>query len=371
MAERASHTANPGFGYAFPAIRGVQARREFYVSMCPLRLIPRIFLFDDDELAPEVRAQRVLNRARIPELARYIVGNRDDYVFSAITASIDAEIRFESLGSPGSRDTVGLLHIPMDARFVINDGQHRRAAIESAMRECSDLGDESIAVVFFLDKGLARSQQMFADLNRHAVRPSRSIGVLYDYRDPLAALTRVTVLRSSFYRDMVEMERTSLSPRSRKLFTLSAHYTANAALLGEHASQPGQQEEATVASFWEALIEHFPEWSLVRNGKMSAGEIRQSSIHSHGVVLQALASVVRAAMVAAPDSWRQVLNGLSAVDWSRANSALWEGRALSAGRVTKAGQNVVLTANAIKQAIGLKLTPEERRTEDAFLRGSK
>ena len=38
------------FEYVFPAIRGIQAGREYYVSMCPLRLIPRIFLFDEDEL---------------------------------------------------------------------------------------------------------------------------------------------------------------------------------------------------------------------------------------------------------------------------------------------------------------------------------
>ena len=44
------------FEYVFPAIRGIQAEREFYVSMCPLRLIPKIFLFDEDELVPEMRA---------------------------------------------------------------------------------------------------------------------------------------------------------------------------------------------------------------------------------------------------------------------------------------------------------------------------
>jgi DNA sulfur modification protein DndB len=38
----------PAFEYVFPAIRGVQAGREYFVSMCPLRLIPRIFLFDEE-----------------------------------------------------------------------------------------------------------------------------------------------------------------------------------------------------------------------------------------------------------------------------------------------------------------------------------
>ncbi|GIU78070.1 MAG: hypothetical protein KatS3mg005_1308 [Bryobacteraceae bacterium] len=64
-----------------------------------------------------------------------------------------------------------------------------------ALRECPDLGDETIAVVFFLDIGLKRCQQMFADLNRYAVRPSRSIGILYDHRDDSAelALPRPTI----------------------------------------------------------------------------------------------------------------------------------------------------------------------------------
>ena len=79
----------PGFGYAFPAIRGIQAGREYYISMCPLRLIPKIFLFDEDEMVPELRAQRSLIRARIPEITQYILDHPRDYVFSAITASID------------------------------------------------------------------------------------------------------------------------------------------------------------------------------------------------------------------------------------------------------------------------------------------
>ena len=73
---------------------------------------------------PELRAQRVLNKARIPEMARYITRNRDGYIFSAITASIDAEVNFKALASGAEGSRVGLLHIPMKARFIINDGQH-------------------------------------------------------------------------------------------------------------------------------------------------------------------------------------------------------------------------------------------------------
>ena len=39
------------------------------------------------------------------------------------------------------------------------------------------------------------------------------------------------------------------------------------------------------------------------------------------------------------------------------------------GRVQKADQNVTLTTNLIKKFLGLDLSPEERRVEDAYLRG--
>src|SRR5207253_11230330 len=101
------------------------------------------------------------------------------------------EVRFEPANKEADRAfDVGFLVVSMSARFVINDGQHRRAAIEAALEEQPDLGGETIAVVFYVDAGLHRSQQLYADLNRHALRPTQSLGILYDYRDPLAGLAR-------------------------------------------------------------------------------------------------------------------------------------------------------------------------------------
>jgi DNA sulfur modification protein DndB len=357
------------FEYVFPAIRGVQAGREFFVSMCPLRLIPKVFLFDEDELVPELRAQRVLNRGRLPQIARYIVENADSYVFSALTASIDGEVRFEVTDESAHAERMGLLRVPMTARFVINDGQHRRAAIDLALRERPELADESIAVVFFLDAGLERSQQMFADLNRYAIRPSPSIGVLYDHRDALAELTRLVVLKSPIFRDLVEMERSTLAVRSRKLFTLSAIYSATSALLVNHDGE--SDGEALARAYWEAVADVIPDWHAVRARKISAGEVRKDFIHSHGIVLQALGRAGSALLVdgATPRTFPKRLKPLEAIDWSRSNAAAWEGRALLGGRVSKASQNVVLTTNALLAALDLPLNDEQQQAEHAFLRG--
>jgi DNA sulfur modification protein DndB len=358
-----------GFEYAFPAIRGVQARREYFVSMCPMRLLPKIFLFNEEEMVPELRAQRHLNKARLPEMARYLVENPDDYVFSAITASVDADVRFEPMGQSGEASSIGVLKVPMSARFVINDGQHRRAAIEMAMRDNPALADESIAVVFFLDVGLERCQQMFADLNRHALRPSKSLGVLYDHRDDKAKLAKLVVARSPVFQDVVEMERSTLSLRSRRLFTLSAIYSATAALLNNVEVKGPEKRAQLAASYWEEVAKYMKEWELVRKGRLLASDVREDFIHSHGVVLHALGRVGNTLLHHYFADWKQRLEGLGNIDWRRRNATLWEGRAVIGGRVSKATQNVILTTNAIKHRLGLSLSPEEQRLEDAFRRG--
>ena len=362
-------SAEPSFEYAFPAIRGVQAGREYYVSMCPLRLVPKVFLFNETELVPGLRAQRVLNRARLPELTNYILANRKSYCFSALTASLDGAVRFEPLSNGAEPSRIGTLHVPMDTQFLINDGQHRRAAIENALREDPDLADDSIAIVFFLDRGLERSQQMFADLNRHAVRPSKSLGVLYDHRDEKAYLVRLVVQRFQLFHDVVEQERSTLSARSRKLFTLSAIYTATNALTAGHTDLSVEERVDLAVRFWGEVSQQFPDWRKVQERKLTAGEIRRDFIHSHGITLQALGRIGNG-ICREPD-YGPKLGPLRQIDWSRSNALTWEGRALSAGRVSKSGNSVILTTNLLKQKLGLPLTPEEQKVERAFERGRK
>lgn len=337
--------------------------------MCPLRLIPKIFLFDDDELAPEVRAQRVLNKGRLPALTRYIVENPDDYVFSALTASVDGEMYFEGIADSGMGMRAGQIRVPMSARFLINDGQHRRAAIEQALKESPDLGEETIAVVFFHDAGLARCQQMFADLNRHAVRPPRSIGVLYDHRDDLAIMARLLAMKSPVFKGHVEMENSTLAQRSRKLFTLSAVYYATQALLQGLKIKKDKAQDLAEA-YWEAVDLVVPEWGMVRRRELVAPEVRKDYIHSHGVALHALGRIGNTLLQESdsPDVWHLKLKPLTSVDWSRTNPD-WEGRALVGGRVQKSHHNLTLTVNYLRRHMKLPLTPEEQRVEDAYLRG--
>lgn len=58
------------FTYAFPSIKGVQAGKNYYTVMVPLKLLAKIFVSDSDDVSPEFRAQRRLNESRIPAIKK-------------------------------------------------------------------------------------------------------------------------------------------------------------------------------------------------------------------------------------------------------------------------------------------------------------
>lgn len=356
------------FTVSFPAIRGIQAKREYYLVMCPLRYITRLFCFDEKgEVPAEMRAQRVLNQSRVPEIARYIIENNDNYCFSAITASVDGDIEFIPVAERGGNRNIGTLIVPMEARFIVNDGQHRRAALQLALQECPELADETIAVVLFIDAGLKRSQQMFADLNKHAVRPTRSLGILYDQRDPMAGMVRNLVQRVPVFDGHTELEKTTISNRSTKIFTLSNIYQATQMLLRKNKKDPVFEEDEILAyEFWMEMATHIPEWQQIADGDVVAVTLRENYLHVHGVALKAMGIAGADLLKHYPNDWQTRLKRFKKINWSRRNKALWEGRAMELGKIRRSQDNIRLTTNVLKKRLGLALNEEEAILEANF-----
>lgn len=361
MSRNVQHTSE--CVHAFAAIRGVQAGREYFVISVPLRMLPTLFTFDDPTLPPEQRVQRVVNAARVPAIAAYLVANPHDYVMSALTASVDQEVYFEA-GT--TAPNAGLLKVPMGARLLVNDGQHRRAAIALALEERPELADETLPVTLFLDAGLARSQQIFADLNRYALKPSRSLGVLFDQRDPVAAIARTVAQTVDPFRGFTEFEKTSLSHRTRNVFTLSGIYQGVSALLRRPRASVDAGAAELAVEYWAEVGKLIRGWGFVDESR-SSHTLRAEMVHTHAVAIHALGVAGAGLLAADPDGWQDRLKLLTSLDWSRTNKQIWEGRAISNGMITKAGNSVTLTANAIKHALGLELSDAELVVERSLV----
>ncbi|RXI51902.1 DNA sulfur modification protein DndB [Clostridium tetani] len=353
---------NNNFFYTFPAIKGNQATRDFFVIMCPLAILYKLFIFNDDELPPEYRVQRILNKSRVPHIASYILNNPKDYVFSSITASIDGEFEFSPLDKSFDKK-IGTLKVSMNSRLLINDGQHRRAAIEEALKVYPELGNETISVVLFIDEGLKRSQQIFADLNKHAVNVSKSIGILYDSRDPLAMITKSLLEENKYLKHYTDKENPSLSKFSPKLFTLSSINETNKKLVNKLNINDTKITEF-IKDFWNVLCENMKEWQFVFNKNINPHLFRSDYISSHGVVLEALGLVGNYLYINNPSNWKKVLSNVQHIDWHRSNLYDWQYRAIGPnGRIVKSATYVRLTSNLIKTKLNLPLTKEDLKLE--------
>lgn len=352
----------------FPAMKAVIGHREYYVTTMALSEIPHFFKFNDwAQFEPSQRAQRVLNETRVPEIVKYILDNEDGYIFSSITASFNSNPVFDPLDEDGRMGTIEMDLENME--FIINDGQHRAAAIARALKENPEIGKENISVLLFPMEDLDRLQQMFSDLNRFAHKTSKSLDILYDHRDNLSTLTKELEERVYVFQGMLEKERMSIGIRSPKLITMSALYDANAELLGSKIEEPGspqfKERLERAASYWNAVSEVIHDWKSVKDRELHAAALRQEKINTHTVVLRALGGVGNALFEYHYNDWQRCLSALGDIDWRKAVSSrinpLWDNVCIVAGSVVSHRQARVATQAVLKDFLNLPKTNQENQ----------
>ena len=347
------------FHYSFSAVRGMQAGREYFIAMVPLGLLSKLFSKEDEILLPEYRAQRSINESRIPEIRDYILENPTTYVFSALCASIDGDFSFTTSEMDNN---LGILKVDMNAVLLINDGQHRKAAIEEAIKEKPALTTETIAIVFFKDEGLKRSQQMFADLNKHAVKPSKSLSTLYDDRDDLSNAVKYVISKIEFLDKYIDKEHDSLGKYSSKLFTLSNFLRANQRIIKKDYID--DIDRNFLVDFWDRIFNYIEEWSLMDTKQLYKRSLKEDYILTLSVFINALGRL--GAYLYNENISLDVLAGLHNIDWLRTNRE-WVGRIFNEqGKITGKEDCVIKICNLIKLKIGITLSKEELVKENEF-----
>jgi len=348
-----------------PAIRGRMGGRTYFTVSMRLKTVPRFFEFQNyAALEPEERAQRVVNKQRIPAIRDYLLENPDSYVFSSITASYQlpdgvAEDELFTPFQPGS--DIGLLNLPMEADLLINDGQHRRAGIAAALENDPAIGEDSISVVLFPFENHDRAQQMFSDLNRTAQPTTKSLNILYDHRDRLANITLTLLSKVAVLEGRVDKEHASLAKRSPALITLSSLHDATKEMLGEVTEENFTEKVDLAVAFWQTLAAAIPAWAAVASGSATAPQIREQTIATHAVTLRAIGAAGRALIEQRPDAWASTMTDVfSRIDWSRANPE-WDGVVVTGGDVLNRRQNQRDLTELLRVKLGLATAEEHLR----------
>lgn len=323
-----------------PAIMGTQSDVPYYAAMCPIEFLVKLFKYEDPTLPPAMRAQRVLNKSRIPEMRDYVLSG--NYTFSALTASIDGQFEF----SPVSKSAqAGTLKIDATAQVIINDGQHRREALINALELKPELRNEHIVIVFYKAEGLAQAQQIFTDLNKHAIRPTKSLNILFDNRENFSKMVRETITEVVGFAGRTELEKTTISNRSKNLYTLSGIYSSIEELT-RNTKLEEKELKKLVVNFYSTAYLSIAEWQRVVLGEISACDYRKTYVTAHAVFIKALGKVGRVLFERYGDEMFAKLTDLNRVNLRKDNNEL-QGIILHGNRINGASVSVEPLADYI------------------------
>jgi len=352
------------------AMRGVQAGREFYMAMCHMSFIAKHLPYPKNNVPEDKLIQRHINKARIPKIAEYLIKYYDDYVLPPIIASIDGDIEWEPLSADSENMQVGLLKIPDSADLIINDGQHRCAAIQHALQERPELKYETLGVIFYIDRGVKRARQIFSDLNGHPVRTNQNINATFDSRQYLPLLTKRVMDGSPLLRGRVELFASGCAIGSPRIFTISALTKSHKILLDKVITQDIETDASICSKYWTILEENLPQIEQLISNSITAREIKENYFYPYSIALQTLAGVTNQLIQEYSEDWEERLSEIHKINWRRDNND-WEGRAMSGGRLTTGGNHLALTRNFIKKKIGLPLSEDEKKLERQLSRAKK
>ncbi len=271
--------------FEIPAVRGIQAGREFFTINAPFGVLQRLVAFDTGNVLS--RSQRDVNPVRAKKISQYIQDNPESFVLTSLTGVINERPDFIE----SEHANVGILKVSMDSEILLFDGQHRSTGIIDAIKSNVELRAHNVPLMLFLEMTLEERQQAFSDINGHTVKPSTSISDTYNQRDDLPKLVVEMANELAVFVDLVDFERNVIGKNSDYLFPVKILKDATARLIGVKANAKLTDEQRDIArAFWQACAKPLL-WHAFRNWEDSADEFRAGYISSHGVFLNALGVV--------------------------------------------------------------------------------
>jgi DNA sulfur modification protein DndB len=333
------------------AVKGQMGNTVYYLASVPFGVAVKLFTHDpsEDTRPSSERHQRKLNLKRVPEVANYITES-DDFVFSSVVVStpdtlVYTEQEEDDVGTGG-----GTLMLPLDAEWHINDGQHRLAGINEALRLNPQLRHDTLPVMILPDAGLVRSQQVFSDLNRTAQKTSRTLDILYDRRTPLNRITAAVVSDVPIFRDRTDTEHANVSARSEFFTTLAAVQAANTDMLGDLPHGLPEELERQACEFaiwyWTFITPYIKPWADIIEEKITPPDARAEYLSCYAIALRALGSVGK--QFAGGDT--TALQALQAVNWRKDNPE-WQGVCMQGSTVLSRGPERTALSNFLAQRI--------------------
>lgn len=272
--------------FKFPAARGIQAGREYFMVVAPFGVLRRLLAIDNTARVLD-RSQRDVDMGRAKKLAAYIKQNPGSWVIPSLVGNIESAPDFEE-HVPGTM--VGTLSLPMDAVIKLLDGQHRAMGIMSAIGEDDDLRHSSVPLQLYVKMDLAARQQAFTDINLNAKTVSKGLSMVYDHRDEVAQAIADAVGKVRPWVNRIEWQKASCSGDNPNMFPFKAAVEAFHIYMGTSKKVAPNAEQIAAAVAFFNLVGEAASWKpYIISPDMNMRDQRDSWITYHVVGLKALA----------------------------------------------------------------------------------
>jgi DNA sulfur modification protein DndB len=326
------------------AFSGAQFGRRVYHTAVDVNEL-KTWTFNDDLNA----GRKISRRALAP-------GSHATTLSPIVLGTTQSLTTMQAKGSPD----LEYLHLTDDIDWTVISGHDTIAALAGDMERTSH-----ISVEFHTGCEASHLAQWARRNNRAAATTTHATRSVLDDRGEWMTVTQQTIEQVAIFTGRVDMTKTALSNRSRNLFTFSAIHQANQQLLADHKQQSVVDRVAIAVQFWNTVAANMPDWQAAYDEKILPADYRREFVCAHGIALAGLARLGRSLLSDYPKTWPAKLRKLRTLNWRRTNTATWEGRAMIAGRLSKASTCVVLTGNVLKQTLGVPLSEHETAVESS------
>ncbi|EGR0802263.1 DGQHR domain-containing protein [Vibrio alginolyticus] len=357
-----------GYYYNFPAARGIQAGRPFFNVSIPMRTLTRILRIDGGDVLE--RSQRQVNNTRANKVAEYILDNPASYIIPCLTGVVEIPQGAEhpEFIGVGENECVGTLKVSMDCAVKLFDGQHRATGIAKALEVNPELASQSVAVLLYSNMTLAERKLAFADINQNVSKPAQSISDAYNSRDPLPILAVQIANELPCFKGCVDFERNSVSGKSEYIYSLKSIKDATATLLRvtPKVDDIHPDSRKLAKQFWNKISQEL-KWGGLHFGNLSPKQIREESIITHNVMLQAMAFAGTRMLDQYGDLESIPFEMLTKLDFSK-QSADFARRCIQpeTGKMISNATAIKLTAIKLLTAMDCPIEPELRVLEKQF-----
>jgi hypothetical protein len=354
---------NFGPGINLPAIKGKQGGRTFYVTNLP-NAVFESFLKGVESAVEQ--SQRPLDPRHADQIAEYIRSNPDEYVVGALTFAVDREVPFTKMGDQnfGGFD-LGTISLSLNTKFHSLDGQHRREAIIKVQKELEGLGNDSTAVIFYVEPDLFKKRQMFSDMNSTSKKVSKSLNISFDNRDPFARAAKILITQHPMLIDRIEQLAPRVKSDSSDFFSLSSIqdalkklYVGTGGRVKDPSSMTDEQIVSRGADFFTVLVKARPEYEDAKRNQNALLKYRSSTILFSSTTLRALAGAVfKASLYYSKQSptalHDKLVKGISKIDFTVNSKLFIEAGFIAAGSSTPSARNqeVIKATEAIYRSL--------------------